>query len=720
MRTIVSFSLRHRWLVLGAWAVVAVLGALTLNNTISRLTYTYSTPGQPGYEANLHITQRFGIDGTFEPTIAVLKFPAGLDMHSAAGRVAAARTFAAAARPGVVAVADYADTGNARLVSADGRSTWAVLNLANPDQGPGVGAGDDLGEILQRAAPAGARVTVTGFAQLLASGGGGGGPSVLLETAIGAALALLILLVVYGSAIAIVPLLMAVPAILATFLCVLGFTYITSVSYFLEYLVALVGLGVAVDYSLIVVARWREERERGLSGDGAVLAAAGRAGRAVLLSGATVAVGLLSLVLLPVPFLRSIGAGGMLIPLVATAAAITLLPVTLAAWGPALDRRRLWRGSVSYSKRWERWGRHIVCRRWIAGLLGLGIVLVLAAPAVSINTAEPLIGSLAATGPSAAAFRELEHSGVPSAVDFPIQVLSHGGAAGERQAVAIAQATPGVYTVLAPETSAFRSGQDALLTIIPTAEGGTSAGQSIVTDLQTRLAAVRGGAEVGGSTAGDMAFSRAVYGSMPLILALIGILTFLILLRALQSVVLAAKAVLLNVISLGSAFGFMVVFWQQGHGSQLVYGMPATAAIRDWIPIVVFACLFGLSMDYEVFVLTRVREEYERTGSTDEAVVAALARTGRLVTCAALILAVSFLSLGSSPNQLVKIVATALAVGIVVDAVVIRTLLVPALMSLMGPWNWWMPARLARLMRLPAAAPTAVSEPSEAAMRADR
>jgi RND superfamily putative drug exporter len=721
VRTIVSFSLRHRWLVLAAWAVAAIAGGLTVNNTISRLTYTYSTPGQAGYEANLHITQRFGIDGTFEPTIAVLKLPAGMDMNTASGRAAVAHTFAAAARPGVVGVADYANTGNAKLVSADGRSTWAVLNLANPDQGPGVGAGDNLGAILQHAAPPGATVTVTGFAQLLASGGGsGGGPSVLLETAIGGLLALLILLAVYGSAIAIVPLLMAVPAILATFLSLLAFTYVTSVSYFLEYLVALVGLGVAVDYSLLVVVRWREERERGLSGEAAVLAAADRAGRAVLLSGATVAVGLLSLVLLPVPFLRSIGVGGMLIPLVATVAALTVLPITLAAWGPALDRRRLWRGSTSHSRGWERWGRLIVRRRWIAGLLGLGIVLALGAPALSINTAEPLVGSLAATGPSATAFQGLELAGVPSAVDFPIQVLTHDGATGAQQAAALAQATPGVYTVLAPDTPAFRTGQDALLTIIPTAEGGTAAGKSIVTDLQTRLNTLPGGAEVGGSTAGDMAFSHAVYGNMPLILILIGLLTFLILLRALRSVVLAAKAVLLNVISLGSAFGFMVTFWQNGHGSQLIYGMPATAAIRDWIPIVVFACLFGLSMDYEVFVLTRVREEYERTGNTDEAVVAALARTGRLVTCAALILAVSFLSLSSNPNQLVKIVASALAVGIVLDAVVIRTLLVPAFMSLMGPWNWWMPERLANLLRLPPPAPHAAVSRIETTTGAQR
>ncbi len=688
MRTIVALSLRHRWIVLAAWLVLAAAGALSATTTVNRLTYTYDTPGQPGYEANLHITRRFGIDGTFEPTIAVLSLPANQDMHTAAGQAAAARTFAAGARPGVVAVADYGNTGDPKLVSPDGRTTWAVFNLANPDQGPGAGAGEALGPVLRSAAPPGATVTVTGFAQLLAAGGGGGGPNVLIEMLVAAALALLVLLLVYGSAVAVVPVLMAVPAIPVTFLCVLGMTYLTNVSYFLEYIIALVGLGLAVDYSLLVVVRWREERERGVADNEAVLIAADRAGRAVLLSGATVAVGLLSLVLLPVPFLRGIGVGGMLIPLVATAAAITLLPITLAAWGPALDRLRLRRGAVSHSPRWARWGRFIVRRRWIAAAAGLAIVLALAAPALSINTAQPLVRSLAAGGPAAAAFAELERNGVPSAVDFPIQVLVHGGTGSTAQAVRIAEATPGIYTVLAPDTPAFRSGQNALLTVVPTAEGGTATGRQIVTDLRSRLAS----AEVGGATVAETAFSDAVYGTMPLLVAVIALLTFLILVAAFRSVVLAAKAVLLNVLSLGAAFGFMVLFWQQGHGSDLIYGMPATTAIRDWIPVVVFACLFGLSMDYEVFVLSRIREEHDRTGSTDDAIVAALGRTGRLVTCAALVLAVSFLALSADPNQLVKIVATALTAGIVLDAVVIRTLLVPALMSLLGRWNWWLPA----------------------------
>ncbi len=693
--------MRHRWLVLLAWVALAVAGGATVGSTIGRLTYTYSTPGQPGYEANVHLAQAFGVDGAFEPTIATLHLPGNLRMRTPGGKAAAQQTFHAVARPGVVDVADYDNTGNPRLVSADGRTTWAVLNLANPDTGPGVGAGDVLEPALRAAAPPGATVSVTGFAQLLAAGGNSNGPGVLVETFIGGGLALLLLLAVYGSAIAVVPILMAIPAILVTFLAVRGLTHLTSVSYFLEYLVALVGLGVAVDYSLLVVVRWREERDRGMSNDDAVRAAGERAGHAVLLSGATVAVGLLSLVLLPVPFLRSIGVGGMLIPLVAIGAAVTLLPITLSAWGPALDRRRVYRGSRTYSRGWERWGRAVVRRRWLAGVVGLGIVAALGVPALSINTAEPQAASLPSTGPAAVAFRDLLAAGFPSAVDFPIQVLVHGGRAAAAEAAALAETTPGVYTVLAPDSPSFRRGESSYLTVVPLHEGGTTSGKATVTALQHRLKHLGdGSAEVAGSTAADMAFTQAVYGNFPLLLVLLSVLSFLMLLRAFRSVVLAAKAVLLNVVSLASAFGFMVLFWQQGHGSDLVFGVSATGAIRDWIPVVVFACLFGLSMDYEVFVLSRVREEYDLVGDTDQAVVVALAKTGRLVTCAALILAVSFLTLASGPNQLVKIVATALAAGIVLDAVVIRTLLVPALISLMGRWNWWMPPGLGRVLRV--------------------
>jgi RND superfamily putative drug exporter len=164
--------------------------------------------------------------------------------------------------------------------------------------------------------------------------------------------------------------------------------------------------------------------------------------------------------------------------------------------------------------------------------------------------------------------------------------------------------------------------------------------------------------------------------------------------------VLAVKAVLLNVISMGAAFGLMTWFWQEGHGSNFVFGVPATGAITFWIPLMVFAFLFGLSMDYEVFILARVREEYDRTGDTDAALIEGLGRTGRLVTSAALILFLAFASLAAAPNTDIKVLATGLGFGILLDATVVRALLLPALVSLLGRWNWWLPQPLARVMRV--------------------
>src|SRR5256714_544804 len=598
MTSITRFALSHRRLVALAWIALTIAGGLTASSTTGRLTHSFATPGNPGYDTNLRIMKTFGVDGNEQPTIAVLQLPAGRTMQTAAGRAAAARTFAAAHNAGHLAVADYANTHNPVLVSADGRTTWALIDMPNPALPLGSGVMGRIPPALKAAAPTGATVAVTGFEQLQ-TGGGGSGPSTLVETIIGMVGGLAILAFVFGSAIAIVPLLMAVPAILTSMLLVGGVTHLTDISFIVEYLVALIGLGVAIDYSLLIVTRWREERERGLSNEDAVVAAGATAGRAVVLSGLTVTVGLLSLVVLPVPFLRSIGYGGMLIPLGAIAAAVTLLAAQIAA--PTL----------------------------------------------------------------------------------------------------------GVYSLLPPNTASFRHGEDALISVIPRAEGNTASGRATVDRLRARLAALPA-VEVGGNTAQNKDFVHAVYGNFPLMLGLIALITFLLLARAFRSVVLALKAVVLNVISLGAAYGFLVLFWQQGHGSHLIYGVPATGSIRDFIPIIVFAFLFGLSMDYEVFVLARMREEYDKTGSTPKAIVNALSHTGRLVTCAALILAVSFISLSTNPDLPVRTIATGLSFGILLDAIVIRTLLVPALVALLGRWNWWMPERLGQLLRIrPTPVPTA-------------
>ena len=703
MTSLTRFALSHKRLITLAWVVLAVVGALTVSSVTSRMTHDFSTPGSAGYDTNHQILDRFGIDGNEQPTLAVLHLPAALNMHTAAGQAAAAKTFAAAHRAGHLAVSDFASTKNPKFISSDGRTTWALINMPNPDTKLGTGVMQRIPAALQAAAPHGSRVGVTGFEQLQ-TGGGGGGPSVLVETLIGGVAALAILLMVYGSAIAIVPLLMAIPSILITFLLVGGLTHLTNVSFLVQFLVALIGLGVAVDYSLLVVTRWREERERGLGNEEAILASGASAGHAVVLSGLTVAIGLASLIVLPVPFLRSVGEGGLLIPLVAIMAAITLLPITLSTWGPALDRRRVRRSSTTYSRVWERWGRLVVRHRWIAGIAGLAVILALAIPALGLNTGQPNTNAFPKTTPAAKELSALKAQGVPNAVVFPVQVLAHGGDAAARQVVRIANATPGVYTAVSP---AARAGNDTVISVIPTAQGDSAAGKAIVKDLRARLAGVPGGVQVGGNTAQNADFVHAVYGNFPLMLGLIALVTFLLLARAFRSVVLAAKAVVLNVVSLGAAYGFLTLFWQHGYGSNVVYGVPATGSIRDFIPIIVFAFLFGLSMDYEVFLLARMREEYDRTGSTSGAIVNSLGRTGRLVTSAAMILGASFLSLSTNPDLPVRVIATGLAFGILLDAFVIRTLLVPAFVAVMGRWNWWMPAGIARVLRIEESVPAA-------------
>jgi putative drug exporter of the RND superfamily len=196
-------------------------------------------------------------------------------------------------------------------------------------------------------------------------------------------------------------------------------------------------------------------------------------------------------------------------------------------------------------------------------------------------------------------------------------------------------------------------------------------------------------------------FNHAVFGNFPLMFAIIAVLTFLLLARAFRSAVLAGKAVLLNLLSLAATFGLLTWFWQEGHGSSALFGIPATGAITFWLPLMIFAFLFGLSMDYEVFILTRVREEYDRSGNTSQAVVEGLARTGRLVTCAALILFLAFASLASDPDTDIKVLATGLGAGILLDATVVRAFLVPALIAILGRWNWWIPRPLRRTLLLP-------------------
>jgi putative drug exporter of the RND superfamily len=675
MRLMARLVIRHRLLIGAAWLAVLAAALLGVGHVGGRLSQQFSLPGQPGYVTNQQILHRYGMDGAGQPLVPVVTLPPGQD--AGGERAALARAFSqiADAQPGT-RVVSYPSTGNRAFVGRDGRTTFALVYL------PGYGPSDPTPAInretaiLRQALP-GATVRVTGL-PALSGGSSGGGVGVLAEVLIGALGALAVLAVVFASFLALVPLLVAAVAILTTFLLVLGLTYLTSVSFYVQYLIALVGLGVAIDYSLLFITRWREERAKGHDNDTAVVITMTTAGRAIALSGGTVAIGLVALVVLPVPFLRSIGIGGILIPLVSVLACLTLLPILLATIGPRADWPRI-RHEGKASRAWTRWANGVVRHRGLAALAALAVLGVLGFAATGIKVGEPQAAALAHSGPAYQGLVTLQKDGIPTGVITPIQVLlSPGQDAGT--AAARLLKVPGVYTAASPAGS--------LLSVLPRSQTSAPAGQGTIGAVRAALP----GAGIGGDGAQTADFVHAVYGSFPLMLSLIAVFTFVLLARAFRSLVLALKAVLLNLLSVGATYGALVLIWQDGHGSKAIWGIPATGAITDFVPLIVFAFLFGLSMDYEVFILSRMREAYDDTGSTEQAIVRGLARTGRLVTSAALILILAFVALASGPDTDVKIFATGLAAGILLDAVVVRTLLLPALMALLGRWNWWLPA----------------------------
>ncbi len=463
---------------------------------------------------------------------------------------------------------------------------------------------------------------VTGYDALFdSSGEGDDGPGVLLEAVLGGVGALVVLVFVFGSALAFVPLAMAVCSILVSFLLLYALTAITEVSPIVQFLVALVGLGISIDYALLVVVRWREELERGKEGDDAVAAAMTTAGRAVVFSGTTVAVGLLALIALPLPFLRSMGYGGMIIPLVATLAAITLLPVVLATIGPRLDRRRIRRSDRS-ARFWQGWAEGIVRHRGVAAAIAVIILVALLIPATDLHLGNSDPDTIAKAGPAKEGLHDLRDSGIGTGAIAPFETL-----APEADADAVVKAQQGVdgmHGASAPETPAWRKDGEALIVGMPNEGDETAEGRAAVDEVRDASHAVGADVRVGGSGPLNADFIDAVYGAFPLMIALISLLTFLLLARAFRSLLLPLKAVILNILSVGAAWGVMALVWQSGHGSDEIWGIAATGSIASWIPLMVFAFLYGLSMDYEVFILSRMREEFDKGGDTDKAVIEGL------------------------------------------------------------------------------------------------
>ena len=695
MTALTDWVLRHRRWVALLWLVVAIAGALAAPRAVDRLGYDFALPGQPAYEANEQIAERFGGGGVDDPLLLVVQ---GEDARTTADDVARQ---AAEAVPGTRVVT--AASPGAGMLAPEG-SEHAVVVLYPPvSPGPESYAASlpRLERVVEQARTTGADIELTGFVPL-SEGGAEGDRSVLAEVLLGGVGALVVLALVFGSLLAGIPLLVAVVSILGTFLALLGLTYVTDVVFVVQYLVALIGLGVAIDYSLLVVTRWREERASGLDNDQAVRAAMATAGRSVVFSGLTVAVSLAALVLVPLPFLRSIGFGGLLIPLLSVATSVTLVPALLSAAGPWLTWPRR-RASVGHSRAWAAIARAVVRRRWLT-IVGTSLVLMaLAAPVAGLALGSPQLSGISSDSPASRAVTAAVADGVPVGVLRPVEVLSSED---ELDAtVESLRSLDGVAAVATPDDGAWQDGDARLFQVYLADDPASGAGKDALAEL--RAAPGVGAKAVGGSAAEDADFVSAVYGDAVWVVLAIVVVTFLLLARALRSLWLPVKALLLNVVSIAAAYGVTVLVWQHGIGSELLFGQEATGVVTTWVPIAAFAFLFGLSMDYEVFILARMREAYDDHGDTDQAVVDGISHTGRLVTSAALILFLSFVALSTVPSVEVKILATTLALGILLDAVVVRGLLAPALVAALGHLNWTLPEPLRRLLRVsePPAAP---------------
>jgi putative drug exporter of the RND superfamily len=464
---------------------------------------------------------------------------------------------------------------------------------------------------------------------------------------------------------------------------------------------AMIGLGVGIDYALLIVARYRENRAAGHDNRAALSGAVGSAGSAVLFAGGTVVVAMAALVLTGLGFLASIGLSASLVVLVAVATALTLLPALLSLLGDRLDAGRLLgRGRPqrrAQDTAWWRFAHRVSGRPWPYLIVAAAALLTLAAPALRMETGFPDAGDDAASTTHRRAY-DLLAEGFGPGFNAPLLLVADlrrpGVDAGSIPALSErVAADPGIAMVGRPRVSP--AGDTVVLPTIPTtapADAATSATLRRVRDL------VPANVAVSGLTAMTDDLTRQLAGTLPVFVAAILAASFLLLMVVFRSVAVPLKATVMNLLSIGGAYGVVVAVFQWGWLKGL-FNLDHTLVIASPLPTIFFAVLFGLSMDYEVFLLSRIREAYDAGADNAESVARGMAATGRVITSAALIMTVVFASFIANPSPLVKMLGLGLSTAILLDATLVRMVLVPATMALLGRANWWLPRFLER--RLP-------------------
>ncbi len=506
--------------------------------------------------------------------------------------------------------------------------------------------------------------------------------------AIGIPIALVILLIVFGALVsALLPLMLAGVAIVVALALTALVGQVFELSFFVSNMITMMGLAVGIDYVLFIVSRYREERAAGLEQPAAIERAGSTASRAVLFSGITVVVALIGLLIVPTTIFISLAAGAILVVLVAVAAALTLLPAVLSLLGDRIDRGQVGRLLPKRLRRSNAglgfWPRAVaaVMRRPVVWLVGTAAILVVAAiPYFSINTGAAGIETLPSSLQSRQAFDVL-------ARDFSVGGIAPARipVSGEAEAKQITAAVAGDPRFGTPVLT------DGVLDVPVNAPATSEEAIASVRYLRTIS-----DSPVGGDTSLNADYFDIVDRYLPIVIGIVLLLSFLVLLIAFRSIVVPIVAILMNLLSVGAAYGLLVLVMQEGYGADLL-GFTQVTTVEAWIPLFLFSVLFGLSMDYHVFLLSRIRERYLETGDTPDAISFGITSSARLITGAALIMVAVFSGFAAGELVMFQQMGFGLAVAVMVDATLVRTVLVPATMQLLGRWNFYLPSRLSWL-----------------------
>ncbi len=690
-------SARHPFRVLGMWLVVAIAVVALQGRAGGQFDNSQRVPGVESQHAADVLTDRFPSQGGLSARIVLHTGEGRLDDADHRTTVEQARAQLAAG----VAVSAVTDpfAPHAEGVSADGQTgyidvTYALDKLTTTQL-------HDARAVTDAAQAEGVEVELTGALALLEQEA----PSSEL---IGLGVAIIVLLIAFGSVVA-----MGLPigtALLGIFVGAAGVGVLSTILDIPEFsliLCAMIGLGVGIDYALFIVTRHRQHLHEGMTVEDAAGTAVATAGQAVLFAGTTVVIAILGLFLAGLPAISGMGAAVALVVTVSMLAAVTLLPGLLGLAGTKIDRLSIHRKSHVVKPTDEtiagRWAHHVGSHSVRYTILGFAVMCAIAVPALSMQIGVPDDGNAPAGTTQRIAFDQLAEGFGPG-FNGPIVVVVELPSANDEATVGrisdAIQADPGVAAVTAPVLNA--AGDTAVFTVNPTTAPQAEATDQLVRHLRNDvLPGAVEGTDVRVSLTGRAMLtdlSQRITDRLPLFIAVVVAMSFLLLMIVFRSILVPLKAAIMNLLSIAAAYGVLVAVFQWGWGKGLI-GLHNTMPINPFLPLIMFAILFGLSMDYEVFLLSRVREEYVKTGDNHEAVVRGLSSTARVITSAALIMISVFgaFVLSDDPNG--KLFGVGLAVAVLIDATLVRMILVPATMTLMGKANWWLPSWLDR--RLP-------------------